>query len=87
MCIEDFMKPCGIFLLFDLPGELITIIVSCGKPGPNATCKRTQSEQLLQKLPVGKNRPSYYSKRLQWNAYSVYKLIGEETSNSIYKRN
>ena len=52
MSIEHFLKPCGILLLFFLPGELITIIVSCGKPGPSASRKRTQSEHLLQKLPV-----------------------------------
>ena len=41
-----------IVWLFDLPGELITIVVSCGKPGPRASRKRTQSKQLPQKLPV-----------------------------------
>ena len=33
MSIEDFLKPCGIFWLFDPSEELITMIVSCGNPG------------------------------------------------------
>ena len=33
LSIEDFFKPCGIFWLFDLSGELITMIVSYGNQG------------------------------------------------------